>query len=387
MNSFAIDPVQLSQSLMRCRSVTPADDGALDIVANTLQSHGFKIEKLRFEGNNSYPVDNIVATIGTGAPHICFMGHTDVVPPGDVNAWTHDPFGADIIDGILYGRGAADMKTGVAASISAAIEFVRTYPLCGTISFLITGDEEADSVNGSVRVIEWMKHHNRLPNDAIVCEPSNPETMGQMMRVGRRGSFHGDLIVRGKQGHSAYPERFINPIDRLIKLTSTLINFEWDNGTDKMPKTHLAMTSFDVGNPTRNTVPDEATAKFNIRFNSLWSSKTIAEKICELLAPHNIPYELKTTCNAESFITSSSNLITCMQNAIQNISNTTAALDTGGGTSDARFIAPYCPVIEYGVITKTNHQIDEHMAIENIYTATKTYISFLEFYFGIKTAP
>ena len=317
MNSFAIDPVQLSQSLMRCRSVTPADDGALDIVANTLQSHGFKIEKLRFEGNNSYPVDNIVATIGTGAPHICFMGLTDVVPPGDVNAWTHDPFGADIIDGILYGRGAADMKTGVAASISAAIEFVRTYPLCGTISFLITGDEEADSVNGSVRVIEWMKHHNRLPNDAIVCEPSNPETMGQMMRVGRRGSFHGDLIVRGKQGHSAYPERFINPIDRLIKLTSTLINFEWDNGTDKMPKTHLAMTSFDVGNPTRNTVPDEATAKFNIRFNSLWSSKTIAEKICELLAPHNIPYELKTTCKAESFSLSSPTLIPCMQTAIK----------------------------------------------------------------------
>ncbi len=384
MTSYAIDPVQLSQNLIQCRSVTPADDGALDIVAQTLQSHGFSIERLRFEGRGSYPVDNIFATIGQGTPHLCFMGHTDVVPPGDIAAWTHDPFRGETIDGILYGRGAADMKTGVASSISAAIEFVRTEPLCGTISFLITGDEEADSINGSQRVIEWLKDQNKLPNDAVVCEPSNPEIMGSMMRVGRRGSFHGDLIVRGKQGHSAYPERFINPIDRLITLTSNLISYEWDNGTDKMPRTHLAMTSIDVGNTTRNTVPSEATAKFNIRFNSLWTSETLTKKLHDILGTHNIPYELTTTCNAESFITESPHLIQCMQNAIHDVSGTKAVLDTGGGTSDARFIAPYCPVIEYGVITKTNHQVDEHMKVEDIYTATQTYISFLKYYFGLR---
>ncbi len=383
MNSFAIDPVVLSQKLIRCRSVTPEDDGALEICASHLASHGFNIEYLRFEGDGSYPVDNIFASIGSGSPHICIMGHTDVVPIGDLNSWSKDPFGGIIDNNILYGRGAADMKTGVASGITAAVEFIRNYPLCGTISFIITGDEEADSINGSAKVIEWMKENDRLPDDALVCEPSNPETMGALIRVGRRGSFNAELIVKGKQGHSAYPDRFINPIDRMIKLTSKLIDFHWDDGNQSMPKTHLAMTSIDVGNETQNTVPELATAKFNIRFNNLWNSKAIDQKLREILEAEQIPYELTYKCNAESFLTSEGKLTSSILKAISTVSGTNATLDTGGGTSDARFIAPYCPVIEYGVITKTNHQVDEHMHIDDIYKASKTYLEFLKLYFEV----
>ena len=382
-STFVIDPVELSQRLIRCNSVTPADDGALDICAELLRAHGFHIDYLPFDGDGSYPVNNIFASIGSGSPHLCIMGHTDVVPVGDINSWTHDPFGSVIENEILYGRGAADMKTGVANGIVAAIEFIRTHPLCGTISFLITGDEEADSVNGTVKVIEWMKAHNKLPDDAFVCEPSNPETMGALIRTGRRGSYNGDLIVRGKQGHSAYPDRFINPIDRLIKLTAKLISHHWDDGNEFMPPTHLAMTSIDVGNNTRNTVPEIATAKFNIRINNLWSSKTITDKLNEILAAEKIPYELTFKCNAESFLTKRGHLTYSILSAIKTISGTDAALDTGGGTSDARFIAPYCPVVEYGVITKTNHQVDEHMKVSDIYTGAQTYLEFLKHYFKV----
>lgn len=381
MNSFVIDPVELSQKLIRCNSVTPQDDGALDIVANTLSAHGFQIERLRFEGNNSYPVDNIFAIIGSGSPHICIMGHTDVVPVGDVTQWSYDPFGAVIDNGILYGRGAADMKTGVANGITAAIQFLREHPLCGTISFLITGDEEADSINGTAKVIDWMKAQNKLPDDALVCEPSNPETMGTLFRTGRRGSYSGELIVYGKQGHSAYPNLFVNPVERMIRLTSLLIDYEWDQGNEFMPKTHLAMTSIDVGNTSRNTVPAKASAKFNIRFNNLWTSKTIDKKLHEILSAADIPYELTYRSNSESFLTSSGRLTEALVKAVETISNKTPIADTGGGTSDARFIAPYCPVIEYGLITKTNHQVDEHMKIENIYTGAKTYLEFLKLYF------
>lgn len=379
---FIVDPVSLSQDLIRCKSVTPDDDGALNLVASHLQAHGFTIHRLRFDDRGTYPVDNIFAHIGSGAPHICLMGHTDVVPAGDVNAWTHDPFGGVILNDILYGRGAADMKTGVAAGIAAAIEFAKTETFTGTISFLITGDEEAESINGSVRVIEWLKDQNLLPNDALVCEPSNPETMAQLIRVGRRGSYNADLIVHGKQGHSAYPDRFINPIDRLIQLLTILTQFEWDQGNEFMPRTHLALTSVDVGNPTRNVVPASASAKFNIRFNNIWTSDRITAKLHELFNSTQIPYELSFTCNAESFLTPQGKLTNCILSAIRTVSGSDAVPDTGGGTSDARFIAPYCPVVEYGVITKTNHQVDEHMNIHHIYEATATYLEFLKLYFG-----
>ena len=383
VTDFVIDPVNLSQKLIRCNSVTPADDGALAIVADALSAHGFKIERLRFEGNNSYPVDNIFASIGSGSPHMCIMGHTDVVPVGDKNLWTHDPFGAIIDNGILYGRGAADMKTGVANGIVAAVQFIREYPLCGTISFLITGDEEADSINGTAKVIEWMKAHNKLPDDALVCEPSNPDTMGALFRTGRRGSYSGELIVRGKQGHSAYPNLFINPVERMIRLTSLLIDFEWDQGNEFMPQTHLAMTSIDVGNASRNTVPAQASAKFNIRFNNIWTSKTIDKKLREILDGANIPYELTYRSNSESFLTNKGRLTEALVKAVETISGTTPVADTGGGTSDARFIAPYCPVVEYGLITKTNHQIDEHMKVDDIYTGARTYLEFLKLYFRV----
>lgn len=375
-----IDPVKLTQDLIRCRSVTPADDGALDIVENTLRSAGFEITRLRFDSDGTYPVDNIFARIGNSAPHICFLGHTDVVPPGDENSWTHPPFAADIEDGILYGRGAADMKSGVATSIAAVYNFVKTNPdFQGSISFIITGDEEAESLNGTVKVVEWMKQNNQIPDMALVAEPSNPESMGQMMRVGRRGSYHADIIVTGKQGHSAYPDRFINPIDRLIKLLSAITAAKLDNGTDLMPPSHIAITNIDVGNKAQNVVPAKASAHLNIRFNSLWTAEKITAKLHEILSACSEAYELQAQpCNAESFMSSSQDWMNIVAAAVEKISGTKPKFDTGGGTSDGRFIAPYCPVVEYGVITETNHQVDERMKVSDIETLAATYTEILK---------
>jgi succinyl-diaminopimelate desuccinylase len=381
MSFFVIDPVHLSQALIKCESVAPEDGGALDVVEETLSQAGFKIERLKFFDGGSYAVDNIFARFGTDAPHICFMGHTDVVPPGPLENWTHPPFDAVIKDGILYGRGAADMKTGVAASIAAAINFIRQNKFKGSISFLITGDEEAESINGTIKVVEWMKQNNQLPDVALVCEPSNPEKMGQMMRVGRRGSLSATLTTRGIQGHSAYPDRFDNPIDKMVKLLSALINLHLDDGTELMPKSHIAVTSVDVGNKASNVVPAAATAKFNVRFNSIWNRETLEQKIREVLDRCEIPYEFTTRCNSLSFITDAPDWIKCVADSVEKISGTRPVLDTGGGTSDARFIAPYCPVVEYGVITATNHQIDEHMKVSDIETLEKTYREILARYF------
>lgn len=369
-----IDAVELTQRLIRCRSVTPADDGALAIVEKELESAGFTIHHLRFEGDGSYPVDNIFARIGETSPHICFLGHTDVVPPGRETDWTHPPFAAEIHDGILYGRGAADMKSGVAASIAAACNFLSEHKdFKGSISFLITGDEEADSINGTEKVIHWMEENNQVPDFALVAEPSNASEMGQTMRVGRRGSFHADLFVTGKQGHSAYPDRYINPVEKLIRLLYPVINLKLDEGSDLMPPSHIAITTADTGNPARNVVPARANAHINIRFNDGWSPETLEAKLRETLDQTGETYELVSSCKADSFMTSSLGWADLVAKAAEAVCGSRPAYDTGGGTSDGRFIARLCPVVEYGVITETNHQVDERMRVSDIKILAATY--------------
>lgn len=374
-----IDPVELTQRLIRCRSVTPADDGALNIVEDELSKAGFTIYKLPFEGDGSYPVDNIFARIGETSPHICFLGHTDVVPPGDETDWTYPPFAAEIHDGILYGRGAADMKSGVAASISAACNFLSEHKnFKGSISLLITGDEEADSVNGTEKVIKWMEANGHVPDFALVAEPSNAAEMGETMRVGRRGSYHADIFVTGKQGHSAYPDRYINPVEKIVKLLHALIHLELDKGSELMPPSHIAITTADTGNVARNVVPARSCAHINIRFNDLWSPETLEAKIRETLDATGETYELVSSCKADSFMTSSLDWADLVASAAEKICGSRPAYDTGGGTSDGRFIAPLCPVVEYGVITETNHQVDERMRVSDIQSLTDTYVQVLK---------
>lgn len=378
MPNDPLDPIDLTQRLIRCRSVTPADEGALGIVEDELAALGFTIHKLRFEGDNSYPVDNIFARLGTSAPHVCFLGHTDVVPPGRESDWTYPPFAAEIHDGILYGRGAADMKSGVAAAIAGASRFLADHKdFKGSISLLITGDEEADSVNGTEKVIHWMEENGQVPDFALVAEPSNASEMGQTMRVGRRGSYHADIFVTGKQGHSAYPDRYINPVEKLVKLLHAIIQVKLDNGSDLMPPSHFVITTADTGNPARNVVAARASAHINARFNDLWSYETLDKKLREILDAVGETYELVSSCKADSFMTSSFEWADLVASAAEKICGSKPAYDTGGGTSDGRFIARLCPVVEYGVIVETNHQVDERMRVSDIESLTATYAEVL----------
>lgn len=375
-----IDPVALTQALVKCRSITPADDGALDVVANTLIPLGFEVHRLRFEEEGTAPIDNIFARFGTEGPHLCYLGHTDVVPPGDESIWKHPPFSATIEDGILYGRGTADMKGCNAAFIAAVSRLLNEQRPKGSISLLITGDEEAAAINGTVKVIEWMKQNNQMPDVAIVGEPSNASAMGQTLRVGRRGSLNGTITVTGIQGHSAYPERADNPVPRLIHLLSSLIDHSFDNGTEHFPPTHLVVSSVDVGNPAANVIPSKATALLNMRFNSLWTKDSLEAKLNELLKTTGEPYELKVWSNAASFITEPGEWTNLVRDAVEKISGKVPKFDTGGGTSDARFIAPYCPTVEYGLLNATIHKTDEHTTISDLQELADTYTEILRKY-------
>ncbi len=375
-----IDPVALTQALVKCRSITPADDGALDVVANTLIPLGFEVHRLRFEEEGTAPIDNIFARFGTEGPHLCYLGHTDVVPPGDESIWKHPPFSATIEDGILYGRGTADMKGCNAAFIAAVSRLLNEQRPKGSISLLITGDEESVAINGTVKVIEWMNQNNQIPDVAIVGEPSNASAMGQTLRVGRRGSLNGTLTVTGIQGHSAYPERADNPVPRLIRLLSSIIDHSFDDGTEHFPPTHLVVSSVDVGNPAANVIPSKATALLNMRFNNLWTKDSLETKLNELLKTTGEPYELKIWSNAASFITEPGDWTNLVRDAVEKISGKVPKFDTGGGTSDARFIAPHCPTVEYGLLNATIHKTDEHTTVSDLKELTDTYTEILRKY-------
>lgn len=370
--------IKLAQDLIACPSVTPEDAGAQILLAQMLRDAGFDIQHLEFEG-----VPNLFARIGTQSPHLCFAGHTDVVPPGPEELWKYGPFNPQIEGDILYGRGASDMKSNVAAFVVAGINFVRANPnFGGSISYLITGDEEGPADFGTVKVLEWMKAGGHVPDVALVGEPTNPENLGDEVKIGRRGSLSGKLTVKGVQGHVGYPHLADNPVPRMVKMLEALNEYTFDEGNEFFAATNLEVTSVDVGNTADNVIPAAIRASFNIRFNSVWTGETLGARVRNILNSVSEDYDLILTCGAESFLTQPGAWTELVRGAVADVTGRTPAYTTNGGTSDARFIKEYCPVVEFGLINKTVHQVNENTRVSDIVTLTKIYENILERYFS-----
>ena len=367
--------VDLAQRLIRCPSVTPAEGGAIDLLEAELSAIGFACTRLPFgEGNDR--IDNLFARYGSAAPHVCFAGHTDVVPVGDAAAWTRDPFGGDIVGGVLFGRGAADMKGGVAAFVAAAAAVIEG-GIGGSVSLLITGDEEGDAVNGTVRMIEWAMANDQIPDMCVVGEPTNPDALGDMIKNGRRGSLSGHLVVTGRQGHVAYPHLADNPLTRLVAMLAPVNGTELDGGTPHFLPSAANVTTIDVGNPATNVIPARAEAKFNIRFNTEHSADSLRGWLEEHFTRVGGDWHAQWKANADPFITDPGPLTDMLAAAVTEITGRTPALSTTGGTSDARFITRMCPVAEFGLVGKTMHQVDEHVDVADIEELCAIYQSFL----------
>ena len=378
-----INPIELSQRLIRCPSVTPDEGGALDELQNVLEELGFRCQRLLFSESGTPDVDNLYARLGDRGPNFCFAGHTDVVPPGDRDEWGEDPFSGVVIDGKLFGRGSADMKSAIASFISAVQRYKSNVgeEIPGSISLLITGDEEGPAINGTIKVLDWMSKNNELIDACIVGEPTNPDHLGQMIKIGRRGSFTGWLTVTGVQGHTAYPHLAENPLSKLVKMLEPLAEEQLDQGTEYFPPTTVAISSIDTGNSATNVIPQKVTASFNIRFND---SRT-AEDLEEWLRGHfdsvGGSYQLETACSSNAFITEPGALSEDLISAIKDVVGTSPEMSTTGGTSDARFIRKYCPVVEFGIVGKTMHKINEHVEIKDVELLTDIYTELLDRFF------
>jgi len=365
------DPLELAQALIRCASVTPADAGAQGVLADALRALGFMVTPLRFGA-----IDNLFARIGTGSPHVCFAGHTDVVPVG-AGQWQSDPFAAEVRNGVLYGRGACDMKGGIAAFVAAAAQHLGAGAPNGSISLLITGDEEGPAVDGTVRVLEWMRANDQVPNFCLVGEPTSIARLGDMVKIGRRGSLNATITVHGTQGHVAYPHRADNPVHRLLRALAALTAAPLDAGTDWFEPSSLQVTSIDVGNPATNVIPAAARAMLNIRFNDRHSGATLSAWLRAVLAQHAERFDLDISISGESFLTQPGRLVDTLRQAIAEASGVEPKLDTGGGTSDARFIANYCAVAEFGLVGSSMHQADERVPVAELRDLTRIYRAIL----------
>jgi succinyl-diaminopimelate desuccinylase len=384
-----LDPVILAQELIRCPSVTPADAGALDVLEAALAPLGFACTRLRFEAPGTAPIDNLYARIGSTAPNFCFAGHTDVVPTGDASLWRSDPFGGEIRDKFLYGRGAADMKSAVAAFAAAAARHLAK-PLRGSISLLITGDEEGPAVNGTAKVLEWLAEKGERIEHCIVGEPTAVTRAGDMIKIGRRGSMRIDILVRGVQGHTAYPHKALNPIPILATLVARIARERLDEGTPHFEPSTLAFTTFDVGNPAGNVSPAAARASANIRFNDLHSPDDLLVRIRaladEVTNEMGGAAEIKADVGALPFVTEPGAFTGLLSAAVQAVTGRVPQLSTTGGTSDARFIRNHCPVAELGLAGPTMHKIDECVPVAEIETLTAIYVSILDTYFAAPPA-
>jgi len=365
------NPLPLAQALIRRASVTPADAGAQDVLSDALRQLGFAVTPLRFG-----EIDNLFARIGTGAPHICFAGHTDVVPVGAAQ-WQTDPFGAEVRNGVLYGRGACDMKGGIAAFVAAAAQHLAAGAPNGSISLLITGDEEGPAVDGTVRVLEWMAANHQIPDFCIVGEPTCPVKLGDMVKIGRRGSLNAKITMHGTQGHVAYPHRADNPVHRMIRAAAALTAAPLDAGNDWFEPSSLQFTSLDVGNTVTNVIPANASAMLNIRFNSDHTGAALSAWLRAVLAQHAERFDLDVSISGESFLTEPGALVNTLRRAIIDASGVEPKLDTGGGTSDARFIARYCPVAEFGLVGATMHHADERVPVAELRDLARIYRAIL----------
>jgi succinyl-diaminopimelate desuccinylase len=379
-----IDPVELSRALIRCPSVTPEDQGALGIVQEILESLGFTCHSLAFEEDGFPQVKNLYARIGTSCPNFCFAGHTDVVPIVELDAWTHGPFDADIADGRLFGRGSADMKCAIACFIASSQRFVEAKgpDFGGSISLLITGDEEGDAVNGTVKVLDWLTEQGEALDTCLVGEPTNPDTLGDMVKIGRRGSLNATITVHGSPGHTAYPHLADNPIPRLMQMLTRIIETSLDEGNEHFQATTIAISTFDVGNPTTNVIPGTAKATFNIRFNDMHTGDSLRTWVKEQCDANGGAYDLDITVSGESFLTPPGPLSDLIQSAVKDVTGKVPELSTTGGTSDARFIKNHCSVAEFGMAAKTMHKVDENVAVSDINDLADIYTKVLDGYFS-----
>ncbi|HEX3938822.1 MAG TPA: succinyl-diaminopimelate desuccinylase [Xanthobacteraceae bacterium] len=381
------DPVAIARDLMRCRSVTPEDGGALDYLQKVLAAAGFAVHRVTFDEPGTAPIDNLYARIGTAKPNLVFAGHTDVVPAGNEASWSHPPFAGEVAGDKLYGRGAVDMKGGIACFVAAALDYLAESggKPGGSISLLITGDEESVAINGTIKLLKWADEQGESFDHCILGEPSNVETVGDTIKVGRRGSLNGTLIVTGRQGHVAYPERADNPIRGLLTVM-TALQTPLDQGSDHFAPSNLEFTSVDVGNSTVNLIPGEARARFNIRFNDRHnqaSLKKLIERRAELAAAGRVHFAIDwQASNADVFVTKPGPFTELAIAAIAEITGRRPALSTGGGTSDARFIKDYCPVLEFGLVGQTMHAVDECTPVADLRTLTAIYRRLIEKYFA-----
>ncbi len=375
-----IDPIELSRALIRRPSVTPADEGALDVLESALAGLGFHCTRLKFED-----VDNLYARIGDGSPHLCFAGHTDVVPPGDAANWSAEPFSAEIRGGKLWGRGAADMKGAIAAFVAATARAIDKGAVKGSLSFLITGDEEGAAINGTRKVLDWLRAKKISLDHCLVGEPSNPDAMGDMIKVGRRGSINCWLTVTGKQGHVAYPHRAKNPIPALMRKLLYLSETPLDDGYERFQPSSLQVTDIHIGNPAHNVIPEKATARFNIRFNPTWTGATIEqwlrEKLDALASEIGAAYTLDPVVSGEAFLTTDMDFLGLVADCVEAKTGRRPEYSTSGGTSDARFIKDHAPVAEFGLVGATMHQIDEHVALADIKMLTDIYEEIIARYY------
>ena len=381
------DPVAIARDLIRCRSVTPDEGGALAYLQGLLERAGFEVHRAIFAEPGTAPVDNLYARVGTSRPNLMFAGHTDVVPPGNEGAWSHPPFAGEIAGERLYGRGAVDMKGGIACFVAAALNYLAAHggKPKGSISLLITGDEETVAVNGTVKLLKWAAERGETFDHCILGEPSNVEVLGDTIKAGRRGSLNGTLIVTGRQGHVAYPERADNPIRGLMILMAAL-QAPLDEGSEHFSPSHLEFTSVDVGNATVNLIPGEARARFNIRYNDRHSQtalKTLIERRAKAAAGGRVHYSFDwQPSNADVFVTKPGPFTELAVAAISDITGRRPKLSTSGGTSDARFIKNFCPVLEFGLVGQTMHQTDESTAVQDLVMLTAIYRRIVEKYFS-----
>ena len=389
------DPVSVLQTLVRCPSVTPEEGGALSALEAMLTPLGFSVERMTGHTDGTPDVENLYARLGTSGPHLMFAGHTDVVPPGNAASWRHPPFSGEIADGLLFGRGAVDMKGGIACFIAALARLLDGgQRLSGSVSLLITGDEEGPGINGTEKLLEWARARGEQWDAALVGEPTNPDTLGDMIKVGRRGSLTGRLTVTGTQGHVAYPHLADNPLRAMTAMLDALMGEPLDHGTDLFPPSNLEVTSVDTGNAATNVIPESVSATFNIRFNDLWSEETLKDELTSRLnqaaadgklRPGRAPalFSLEWLGRVSPvFLTRNERLSGSLAAAVETVTGRRPALSTTGGTSDARFVKDHCPVVEFGLVGKTMHQVDECVPVEQIHQLKAIYARILRDYFS-----
>ena len=376
---------EIAQALIRCPSVTPAEGGALDTLGNILRAAGYEVHRVPFSDANTPDIDNLFAKAGNGAPHFVFAGHTDVVPPGNEASWTHAPFSGEIANGELFGRGACDMKGAIAAFAAAAIQFGK--PKRGTISFLITGDEEGPAVNGTRKLLRWARERGEKFDHCIVGEPTNVSALGDMVKIGRRGSLSGTLILRGSQGHVAYPHLAKNPVPALLHAIAALSREPLDEGTENFDASNLEVTALDSDTHAFNVIPAEVRAQFNIRFNDLHTADSLRELVLNRVVSavgedSDFQIQIDWQPSSDCFLTQRGEFTDLVADAVKEAAGIAPKFSTSGGTSDARFIKDYCPVVEFGLVGQTMHKIDERVPVSDIDKLTQIYLRVLERYFA-----